>query len=180
MTDAGPRRGPPPILLVFCATLFSAGCGYHVAGRADLLPKHIHTIAVPTFQNATIRYKLTDRLPAAITREFMARTRYRIVSDSGEADAVLQGTVVNYHSYPTIFDPAAGRASAVQLGVILTVVLRERASGAVLYERQNFEFRERYEISADPVPYFDESDAALERLSRDVARTVVSAVLEKF
>jgi hypothetical protein len=42
------------------------------------------------------------------------------------------------------------------------------------------EFRQRYEIAIDPNAYFEESDMALERLSRDVARTVVSAVLEAF
>jgi hypothetical protein len=32
----------------------------------------------------------------------------------------------------------------------------------------------------DPNAYFEESDAAMDRLSRDVARTVVSGILEKF
>jgi hypothetical protein len=50
----------------------------------------------------------------------------------------------------------------------------------VLFNRQNADFRERYEISVDPRNYFDESSTALERLSRDVARSVVSAVLENF
>ena len=27
--------------------LLSVSCGYHVAGKADLMPKTIHTIAVP-------------------------------------------------------------------------------------------------------------------------------------
>jgi hypothetical protein len=42
------------------------------------------------------------------------------------------------------------------------------------------EFRQTYEISVDPATYFDESDNAMDRLSRDVARTVVSAVLANF
>jgi hypothetical protein len=70
-----------------------ASCGYHVAGHADLLPKTIHTIAIPAFGNASIRYKLTDQLPEAVKREFIARTHYRIVSDPGQADAILQGAV---------------------------------------------------------------------------------------
>jgi hypothetical protein len=42
------------------------------------------------------------------------------------------------------------------------------------------EVRERYEISVDPRAYFDESDTAAERLSRDVARSIVSAILSGF
>lgn len=162
------------------AAALCAACGYHVSGRADLLPRNIRIIAVPAFGNATIRYKLTDRLPAAITREFLSRTRYQVVPDPESADAVLEGVVISYMSYPTIFDPSTGRASSVQLSVMLSIVLRERATGAVLFSRPRMEFRERYEISVDQRAYFEESDPALERLSRDAARAVVSAVLEKF
>jgi hypothetical protein len=162
------------------AAAVSMGCGYRVAGRADLLPRSIHTIAIPAFRNATTRYKLSERLPAAITREFLSRTRYQVVSDPNTADAILQGSVTSYSSYPTTFDPDTGRASAVQLSVLLDVTLRERTTGAVLFSRPRMEFRERYEISVDQKAYFEESDPALERLSRDVARTVVSAILEKF
>jgi hypothetical protein len=50
----------------------------------------------------------------------------------------------------------------------------------VLYQNPALQVRERYEISVQPELYFDESDAALERVSRQVARRVVSAVLEGF
>jgi len=157
-----------------------AGCGYKVSGHSDLLPAKIKTIAIPSFGNVTIRYRLTDRLPAAITREFISRTRYRIVADPRDADAILTGAVVNYFSNPTVFDPATGRASGVQVNVYLQLTLREQSSGKVLYTQPNMEFKQRYEISADPRAFFDESDSALDRLSQDVARTVVTAILSAF
>ena len=160
--------------------LLPAGCGYHVSGHADLLPKNLHSIAIPAFANLTVRYKLSDRLPAALTREFISRTRYRIVADPNEADAVLNGAVVAYRSYPTVLDPATDRASGAQLAVTLNVTLRERASGAVLFNRPSMEVRERYEISVDQRAYFEESDIALDRLSRQVAKELVSAILEAF
>jgi len=163
---------------VACALL--AGCGYHVSGRADLMPAKLKTIAIPAFENGTSRYKLTDQLPSALTREFITRTRYQVVPDPLQADAVLRGSVLNYFAYPTVFDPGSGRASGVQLSVILELSLVERATGAVLYSRPNMEVRQRYEISVDQLAYFEESDVAMDRLSRDVARSVVSAVLEAF
>lgn len=162
------------------AALALGGCGYHVGGRADLLPSTLHTIAIPAFGNASPRYRLTSRLPAAITREFLTRTRYRVVADPNEADAVLYGTVHNYFSFPTLFDQRTGRASGVQVHVFLDVKLVERTTGNVLFERQNYEFRGRYEIAVDQAQYFDESATALERLSREVARQVVSSILEAF
>ena len=157
-----------------------ASCGYHVSGKADLLPASIKTIAIPAWGNVTVRFKLADRLPAAIAREFNSRTRYRVVADTNAADAILTGAVIGFNSYPTIFDPATGRAVGVQLIVNLQVKLTERATGKVLYERPQFEARQRYEISVDPVAYFEESATALDRLAAEVARGVVSAVLEAF
>ena len=156
------------------------GCGYHVAGRADLLPDEIKVIAVPAFGNATTRYTLTQQLPQAIMREFISRTRYKVVADPEQADAVLEGSVNNYFSYPTVFDASTGRASGVQLILVLDIRLRDRHKGTVVFERNSMQVQNRYEISADQLAYFEESDTALERASRDTARTIVSAILENF
>lgn len=159
---------------------FCAGCGYHVSGHADTMPKNIHTIAVPAWGNLTSRYKLSEWLPRAIGREFLSRTRYRITAEPNDADAILTGSVVNYLAFPNVSDPQTGRATAIQVSVYLQITLTDRTSGKVIYTRPNIEFKQRYEISVDQSTYFDESDVALDRLSRDVARTVVSSVLEAF
>ncbi len=174
------RRAVLPFFVVLLAACIGSGCGYRVSGGADLLPRTIKTIAIPAFGNQTTRYRLTEQLPTAITREFLTRTRYAVVAEPEQADAVLTGTVTTYTSYPTTYDPATGRASAVQLSVLLDINLHERATGKVLFSRERLEYRERYEISIDAASYLDESDAALARLSRDVARAVVSAILEGF
>ncbi len=179
MSGAGSQPAAAP-WAALALLLLTSGCGYRVAGHADVLPKHIRTIAVLPFGNPSTRYKLSDRLAAAITREFLTRTRYDVVADAGRADAVLSGAVVNYWANPTVFDPATGRASTVQVNVYVSLTLRERESGKVLFQRTSLEARERYEISVDQRAYVEESEAAIERLSRDVARTVVSAVLENF
>ncbi len=164
----------------FLGAMGLTGCGYHVGGKADLLPKTVKTIAIPTFGNLTTRYKISDRLGNAVSREFLTRTRYQIVADPNGADAVLSGVVVNYVAYPTVVDQVTSRAAGVQIQVILRLTLTDKASGKVLFTRPNMEVRERYEISIDQSQYFEESESALERLSRDVARSVVSAVLSGF
>jgi hypothetical protein len=167
------------IAVAFAAACLCS-CGYHVAGHTNLMPASIHTICVPAFGNATTRYKLTDRLAEAIAKEFISRTHYRVVSDPNTADAVLNGTVINYISYATVADPVTGRATAVDLRVYLRVSLTERATGKVLFTRPSMEVRERYEVSVDPRTYLDESDSALDRASRQVAATVVTAILTNF
>lgn len=166
----------------FIAPLLAlSSCGYHVAGRDNLVPKTVHTIAVPPFENATVRYKLTDLLPEALSKELIARTHYQVINDPTQADAVLRGTVINYAAYPTLIDQATGRTSGLQINVRLNVSLVERSTGKVIFARPILDAHERYELSVtNDLQYFDESGAAVQRLSKDVARDVVSAILENF
>lgn len=156
------------------------GCGYHVAGHSDLLPKTIRTVAVPPFTNLTVRYRITDQLAEAVSREFIARTRYRVVPDPNQADAVFKGAVISYTSYPVIADQKVGHAAAIQINLTLQASLTERATGKILFSRPAFQIRQRYEVSLDQATYFDESAAGLTRLGGDVARDLVSSILENF
>lgn len=162
------------------ASIALASCGYRVAGHDDLLPKTIQTICIPAFANSTTRYKLTDRLPEAMAREFISRTRYRIVSDPNKADAILHGTVLNYVGAATVVDPVSGRSTAADIHVYLSINLTERATGKVLFNRPSIDARERYEISVNELQYFEESDAGLDRVATAVARLVVSSILSNF
>lgn len=168
------------VCLLTLAAAALTGCGYHVGNNSQWMPKTIHTIAIPAFANGTLRYKLARLLPEEITREFHTRTRYAIVADPKQADAVLKGTLATFSAYPIIFDPVSGRATGVEVVATIQLTLTERATGKVLFNRPALEFRQRYEIASDPQTYFDESGTAIERVARDAARSVVSAILEAF
>jgi hypothetical protein len=165
-------------LIVFFSMILS-GCGYHVVGHADVLPKTIRIIAVPEFTNATPVHRLPVLITADVTRELISRTRYTIVADPTNADATLTGNIVNFFNYPIIFDPVSNRATSVMAIVQTQLTLTDRHTGKVLFSRSG-EFRQRYEVALDPQQYFDEGGTAIQRLSRDVARSMVSAILENF
>jgi hypothetical protein len=141
------------------------------------MPKNIKTIAVPAFTTNYPRPKLTRLLATNIGQELISRTKYNIVADPSQADAVLKGTLANFQVYQVISDPVTGRATGAEVVVILQITLVERATGKVLFSRPSMEFRERYEISTDPQTYFDESGTAIERVARDAARSVVTGIL---
>lgn len=188
----GVVRAPTPAALRLVSTLVSllailppsglllTSCGYRVVGAADTIPDTVQTIAITTFQNATTEYKIEQHLTAAIVREFIARTRYQVVSDQENADAILSGTVLNFLLFPTIFDPRSGRATSIAMLTQVHVTLRDRKTGTVIYENPLMEFRERYEVSTVPEAYFEEREAALVRTSQTLARSLVSAVLSGF
>lgn len=168
------------ILYFLFSILFLVSCGYRVAGTGAGLPAGIKTIAVPALKNETSRYRIEQRLTEAVVREFLARTRYRMVADPAGADAVLFGEISGLDSSAVLFDTATGRATTMLVTVKLRVRLEETASKKVLWRNDEYIFREQYEISSDLRSFFEEQEPALGRLAREFAASLVSAVLEKF
>ena len=166
------------ILLAMSALL--GGCGYHVIGRSDALPKSIHVIAVPALENKTTSYRIEQRLTEATVHEFLAKTQYRVISDPANGDAVLRGKVLSLEAVPLLFDTQTGRATTMLVSVKCEVTFEERETGRMLYHTDNFLFRNQYEISADVKSFFEEQDPALDRLAQDFAARLVAAVTENF
>lgn len=179
MHSRGPLCHTKLAVVSLCVLL--AGCGYHTTGSsATKLPSDIHTIAIPAFINKTPQYKVEQLLTHAVVREFVSRTNYHIANEAGPAaDATLSGTVVAASLSPVTYDSQTGRASSAMVRVWMRVTLTDR-NGKVLWQNQNYTFQEQYQISREISSFFEESDPALQRLSRDFARTLVSSVLEAY
>lgn len=155
-------------------------CGYRMGGQAQTIPKGVQTIAIPAFTTLSTRYRLVDLLPQEVGREFNTRSRFRVVNDPETADAVLRGNITSANTGAAVYDPISGKATVVGVTVAVSVTLSERATGRVLFSRPNLVFRQNYNIAVDPHQFFDESGPAFDRISRDLARDLVSAVLEDF
>jgi hypothetical protein len=87
---------------------------------------------------------------------------------------------MNVLAFPAVADPTTGKTTSVSVIVLLSVTLTERTTGRVLYANKNFGQRESYAIATDPHQIFDETGPAYDRVSRQVARDLVSSVLENF
>lgn len=158
--------------------LFTVACGYRVGSTGPGLPPNIRSIGIVPFENTTLTYRIEQTLTSAVRHEFLTRTSYRVESDTN-TDATLSGVVTAVYSSPIVFDPSSGRTTEVLLTVGLRVRLVNNATGEVLFEANDWTYREPYEVSRDPSTYFGENLPALERLSRQVAGSLVSAVLGK-
>lgn len=157
----------------------TTGCGYRAAGRANLLPSDLRTIAIPAFVNRTQTYRIEQTLTAAVVQEFSTRTKYQITAAANSADATLHGVVLSTYTTPLTYDTKTGRASSVLVIVSMSVSLQDR-QGRVLYQNPSYTFREQYQVSQELSSFFEEDSPAFQRLSRDFARTLVSNVLEAF
>jgi outer membrane lipopolysaccharide assembly protein LptE/RlpB len=169
------------LALVLCAAvvLMSTACGYQQGGKASRLPTSVKVLAIPAFINQTQTYRVETLLTGAVIREFNTRTNFRVVSDAKDADAILRGVVVSTQTSPVTYDSATGRASSALVTVTMKVTLTDK-NNRVLFENQNYLYREQYQISREISSFFEEESPALDRLSRDFARQLVSNVLEAY
>ena len=160
--------------------LLTVSCGYHTTTHYVRLPDSVHAIAVPAFTNQTRNYRVEQVLTSAVVREFVTRTKFRILSEpADDADATLRGTVTTMQLAPLTYDSQTGRASSALVTVTMRVSLVDR-KGTVLFDQPNYTFREQYQVSRELTSFFEEDSPAVDRLSRDFARTLVSNILEAY
>jgi len=169
---------------VVAAALASSSCGYALAGRGSYLPAHIQTIGVPLFLNRTPVYEVEQRLTEKVRSELIGRGKYRVLPESTGADAVLLGTITSINIAPSAFTEDR-QATRYQVIVTVGIEFRDQVNDTVIWANPSLSFRDEYEVTTgdnalDPNAFFGQSSNAVERLSQDFARTVVSAILEAF
>jgi hypothetical protein len=179
------NRLPVAVLCVLCVLCpaWTAGCGYALAGRGSFLPPYIRTIGVPTFVNRTTVFNLETLLTQKIRSEFIGRGKYQILPEATGVDAVLTGEVTAVSIAPSSFS-AQQLATRYALTMTARIELRDLRENKVLWENPGLFFRQEYEATGtaftDAVAFFQQDVTALERMSSEFARTIVSAILEAF
>ncbi len=168
-----------PVLLLSLATLpVLTGCGYHTLGAATHLPPDARTLAVPVFATKTNSYHTEVVMTQAVIREFAQRSRLHVTPDTtDDPDIVVHGTILQEVVAPLTYNTSTQQSSSFLVTVVASVKLTAR-DGKVLFENNNYVFRQQYQTTTDLPDYFDESPAAIQRLSRDFARALVADVLE--
>lgn len=175
-----PLAFPSAALSVLLALASLSGCGYHTLGAATHLSPDVKNLAVPVFATNTDINGTETAMTEAVVREFMARTRFRVTSDSGaDADAVLHGRIISQATTPLTYNAATQQTSSFVITVVASVTLTAR-DGRVLYENKNYVFREQYQATTNLPTFLQEDPAAIQRLSRAFARQLVADVLEGF
>lgn len=162
----------------------NVGCGYTLAGRGSFLPDYVKTIGVPTFTNRTNVFNLETSLTQKVRAEFIGRGKYKILPDPTDVDVLLVGDVLSASLTPVSF-AANNLVSRYALTVTAHVELRSLRDNKTLWESSSLIFRQEYQPQTGGNPqdvsaFFGQDANALERMSSDFARTIVSSILEAF
>lgn len=158
--------------------LINAACGYHLNSSVQQLPAGIHSLGVPTFKNLTKQYKLEQQISGEVLKEFAVRTRIPVNSNSSNVDALLLGEILGMDAAPVAF--ASGQntfGSAFMVTVRLSAKLVSLKDSKVIWQNDDYIYRERYILNSNVRDFFSENNPALDRLAREFAAGLVSTLL---
>ena len=179
------RRTYLGLLACFVAVTTSAGCGYALAGRGSFLPAEIKVVGVPQLQNQSAFFNIEQMLTEKLRTEFIGRGKFRVLPDAAGADAVLSGTVTNISVQPVGFTDQQ-LASRYLFTMSMKVEFVEAGTSRVLWSNDALVFRETYDLTVrgggvvDSSTFFDQERSSLDRITSDVARSVVTSIVEAF
>jgi lipopolysaccharide assembly LptE-like protein len=154
---------------------FISGCGYTVGGN---LPPHITTVAVPMFANQTPRPGIEITVTRAIVEAFSVDGRLRVVTPA-QADAVLEGAVVDRQLLSIAFDP---KANVQQFRLVLTLNIRFRdvRKNTVLFEQKSMQEQSDFRVQGAVSSTIAVEDTAENAATAEIARTVVNLAVQRF
>lgn len=179
-------------LLCLCGFLLTAisttGCGYALAGRGSFLPTDIRVVAIPPLVNRTTFFDVEQILTEKVRNEFIGRGKYRIVPEAPGADAVLNAEITSITLQPVGLT-STGLGSRYAFNLTMKVDFVDARTNRSLWENDSLTFREEYDLTAGgttangqiaPEAFLDQQRSSFDRIASDVARTVVTAIVEAF
>jgi hypothetical protein len=170
--------------LVVMLALVQSGCGYSLAGRGSFLPAYIKRIGIPIFTNSTTVFDLDRKVTDKVRTEFIGRGKWDIRPDQSGVDAVLIGTITAVTLTPVAFNQQQ-QATRYALAMTGSVEFKDLQANKVIWTNPSMSYREEFDVPAstntlDTATFFGQDANALERLSNEFARALVSAILEAF
>jgi hypothetical protein len=172
--------------LVLCASATAwSGCGYALAGRGSFLPTSIRTVGIPRLENRSNFFQVEDILTEKIRSEFIGRGKYAVTSEETGADALLSGEVLGISVVPVGINENQ-LASRYLFTVALKMEFRDTHTQDVIWQNDSLIFRGEYDlqtrsnVAVAGETFLDQERSSVDRIATDVARTVVTAILEAF
>jgi hypothetical protein len=116
--------------------------------------------------------------------EFIGRGKYSVRPDAEGADAVLSGQIVGISVQPVAVTEQQ-IASRYLFTVSMRVQFTDTRTNAVLWSNDSLVFREEYALATlsgalEGASFLDQEGGSFDRIASDLARTVVTAILEAF
>jgi len=169
-------RAGRTVLLALVAAIGLGGCGYSLRTS---LPAGIKSIHVPVLENKTAEPGIEDFITQALTQAVVQASRVRIAANSREADASLEGQIVEYRLVALSFDRNAN-VTSYRLIIGLALTFRDLKQNRVIWKQDRIEERADFLVAGQVTQTLAREEQAVQRAAVDVARAIVSFAFEGF
>ena len=170
---------------ILVVAMLNAGCGYALSGRGSFLPDYIRVVGIPQLVNSSTFFQVEQILTEKIRTEFIGRGRYTVIPAPEGADAVVTGAVTSIAVQPVGFTEQQ-LASRYLFTLTMKVEFTDARTSKVLWSNAALTFREEYELTTrgntalEGATFLSQERSSFDRIADDVARTVVTAIVEAF
>ena len=163
----------------------ASACGYALAGRGSFLPSYIKTLGIPMFLNTTAYQTVEQIFTQKVRAEFQSRGNYTVVPADTGVDGIVRGEITSISLSPVGFTDVQ-LASRYRFTVVVKMKFEDLKAQKTLWENPALTFSDEYELASpasgglDASAFLGQERAAIDRMSTDFAKAVVSAILEAF
>jgi hypothetical protein len=169
---------------MIAAGVSAASCGYALAGRGSFLPDYIQTLGIPMFGNTTPYQAVEQLFTQKVRLEFQTSRRYTVVPTDEFVDGIVRGEIIAIGLQPIGLNDQQ-LASRIRFTVTVKMKFEDVKAGKTLWENPALGFSDEYELPSpsqglDVAGFVGNDRVAMDRISTDFARSVVSAILEAF
>jgi hypothetical protein len=151
------------LLLVFCSC-----CTYSFTG----ITTGIKSIAIPTFENESLKYGLEETFTRAVTDAFIEDNRLKIENEK-QADAILQVTIKGFERTPYSFDESEN-IMEYKISISANVLLVAKETEEELFKNANF---------SEWATYYPESEVeedGIDKVAKKFSDKILQNILESW
>ncbi|MGH8022649.1 MAG: LptE family protein [Limisphaerales bacterium] len=155
------------------AAVLAAGCAGYRLGPVNDQTADDQSVQIMPFNNQTLEPRLGDAVTQALREQLQADGSYRMANDDG--DLIVSGVITSYNRTGLSYlSSDVLTANNYQVGMVAHVVIRERATGKVLLDKDV----KGYTLVHVGSDLQDTERQALPLLARDFARKVTQMLTE--
>jgi len=169
------------IFVFLSLLLVTGGCGYSLG---SLLPVHIRTVYVETFENKTYERNIEIEVSERVKDRYNWDGNLKLVNSKEEADALLEGEIIDYVRQPAHYSEVDDKdVDEYKLVLVVNLKFTDLVKENVMWTERNFTGEAYYVVSGAPaatgtrVRANSESEA-LNFAAEDLAQNIVDRTIE--
>ena len=161
------------VILLVISLLLSAACGhYSTSGRTA---GDIKKIAIPYLENETAEPEIEIEITQSIIDGLVSDNTLKVTSVE-DADAVLEGSIIEYSNVPFTFSNEL-QADQYRLLIGLRVSLLDKKENVYIWQEKNIKKHANYYLETSTEQTYEK---ALEDIYRDIVEEILGSTVQEW